>query len=360
MRRLCYVSAAVLVAVFSASSVWAVDGQVPIPFTNPYATPVGIGTSGSYVVTRNLAPTGPGPVIEIECAAAAPEEAVTVDFNGFVADAAGNADPVVRIIGTPVCEVVLRNGEILHGAIGIEVIPPLRKLVVLDMEIVESGGEGILAPDTENFVIRRNEIIEPGTAGIVVPGAALKEGTIEDNLIRRTTDVGVFVEFGRSVEISNNRFFEIGTTAIEVLGNTSCLISQNTVASTSFRGINFVDRNTSCKIYNNLLENCPDAGIHLDAPSADNLILNNVVRGSAGDGIRIDGVQNHLDRNVSNSNVGYGIHLTPTSGGNSVGRNTAIGNGGPACGGVGVAPDYCDAPAASFSFGDNLFSGVTF
>jgi hypothetical protein len=188
------------------------DGATPIPFTDPYATPQILRTPGHYVVTRNLQPTGPGPILLIECfgVAGLPAPAFTIDLNGMVLDNTGGPDAVILVIGDFRCEVIIRNGELIGGTQGVRYDPPGRKLVVEDVEIKEPSDEGIIAIDVENFAIRRNAIIETGNSyGIVMAGGAQKDGVIEDNIVRNTQG-GIYVDFAQSVEISNNRLHQIG------------------------------------------------------------------------------------------------------------------------------------------------------
>ncbi|NIM63007.1 MAG: hypothetical protein GTO30_15605, partial [Acidobacteria bacterium] len=59
----------------------AQNGRIPIPFAAPVATPIVITAPGSYVVTRNLVPTGPGPIIIIALPAASTVDDVVIDLN---------------------------------------------------------------------------------------------------------------------------------------------------------------------------------------------------------------------------------------------------------------------------------------
>ena len=77
----------------------ATDGQTPIPFTSPIVTPITITTPGSYVVTQNLVPTGPGPIISIALPAASLVDDVQIDLNGMVLDNTLNPGfPVITVV----------------------------------------------------------------------------------------------------------------------------------------------------------------------------------------------------------------------------------------------------------------------
>ena len=156
---------------------------------------------------------------------------------------------------------------------------------------------------------------------------------------------------------------------IQLLDSRACLVSQNTIEEilgaggpSSGQGIR-LERST-CKLNNNVIARVEGDGIFLDAWSRDCLVLDNAVSDAGRDGIHVEGVQNHIDRNVFNSNGslwgGFGMHFRPGSIDNRSGRNSAVGNFGAACifPTVGGFPDYCDdaAPpgAVNVTFGDNL------
>jgi parallel beta-helix repeat protein len=358
------------------------DGQTPIPFTDPYVSPQTIRTPGSYVVTRNLAPAAlAGPIIRIDCTAPTftpPAAAVVIDLNGFTLDQTVDATiPVIEVIPTPSCEVLIRNGEVLGGSAGIAVPAGSRMVRIEDVQIKDPSGEGIFLFDPEKFLIRRNVIIGAGGPGIVVAGGIpSKSGTIEDNIVQQCGDMGIRVELASSVEISNNRVDEIFGVAGPPFGvgillsdTQACLLTQNTIEEifgtgvpNSGQGIRL--ENSTCKLYNNVIADVDGDGIYLDLGTDDCLVLDNAVSDAGRDGIYVEGSQNHIDRNVFNSNGfvfgGFGMHFLPGSFSNRSGRNSAVGNAGAVCvfPTVGGFPDYCDdtAPpgAINVSFGDNL------
>lgn len=357
MRRVLFNTTVVLLALAATSIAVGKDGQTPIPFTDPFATPVIIRAPGSYVVTRNLAATpagAAGPIIEIQCNPMAPTEFVSLDLNGFALEGSpAGADPVIHITGDPACNIVIRDGELLRGTIGIEVVGVLRKLVVEDVEIKESTDFGMLLPDVQNFAIRRNKVIEIGGGpGIWLPGGLPKTGVIEDNVVRRTFD-GILLETGRGVEISNNRINEISAgpfagAGIRTTDVRACLISQNAIALVDIGapgpgpGAGIWLEASNCKIHNNVITEASGEGIFTDGGSTGNLIIENNVTGSGTDGIRIDGFDNHLEQNLSSGNGLWGIYLGPPSGPtNTVRGNTTVGNGGGVCVGPAVPPDFC-------------------
>ncbi len=360
----------------------ASEGRTPIPFTDPYVTPQPITTPGSYVVTRNLAPAAlGGPIITIDCTA--PDflpatGAVTIDLNGFTLDQTADPTiPVIEVISTPLCEVLIRNGEILGGATAIAVPAGARKVLIEDVEIKDTASVAIFLFDPETFVIRRNVVVAAGGPGIVVAGGLVKSGTIEENIIQKCVDMGISVEAASGVEISNNRIHEIFGAAfpfgagIFLFDTHACLVSENLIEEVfgvglpeSGQGLRLED--STCKLYNNVINSVDGDGIFLDAGTGNCLVLDNNVSESGRDGIHVEGFQNHIDRNLFNDNGfafgGFGIHFVPPSFANRSGRNSAVGNAGPAplcvTATVGGFPDYCDDVAppgfVNVSFGDNL------
>jgi hypothetical protein len=370
----------------------AQNGQIPIPFAAPVVTPIVITAPGSYVVTRNLVPTGPGPIISIALPVASTVDDVQIDLNGMVLDNTLNpGSPVITIVVAAGGgeEVTIRNGTLVGGSAGIEAIGPARKLVVEDVKISDFTGlanpGGIHTLDVFNTVVRRCVIVDAAAGGGGTPAAIFLDGgiprqaTIEDNLIQNTFD-GIDALPGMAgIEISNNRIRDIlgggpFGAAINLDGAESCLISQNTIsgvfgpAPAAGIRLNF---SKACKVVNNLVSLVTaDHGIHLGPGTDGTLVLDNVVGGSGGDGLRIEGSANQIERNTLTGNVGFGLRIfgaAPFD--NHLGRNAAALNlgGGPPCPPPGFwSVDFCEDPSVLFppltfgpnwSFGDNLMSG---
>lgn len=382
---------ALLIVVACWSTAALAQGQTPIPF-GPVGTPITITAPGSYIVTRNLVSTGPGPIINVAVAGAPGD--VQIDLNGFVLNNSANAiDPVVRVtVAGPIArhEVTIRNGTLYGGSAGIEVAGPARKLVVEDVKISDftSAGPigGITLTDAQNFAIRRTVIMDgPAGPGIFVGAGFPRQGTIEDNIIRRTQD-GIDVIPGTfGVAITNNRLLEILPggmfgAAINIDGGMSCLIAQNTVVGLPGVVAGIQLRGTGgCKIYNNVVS-LVTTGIVLVGGADDSLVLDNVVQRVCGDGLFIDTARNHVEGNVLNANGGcgppggFGLHFGPGSLDNTYGRNTARGNAGGPCafvppvepcafmggGGGSFPPEFCNESPAGIgntSNCDNLMPG---
>jgi len=356
---------------FAAGTALAAEGRTPV-----FAPGSFLGADGKYIVTRNLV-GGAGPVITI----GAPN--VDLDLNGFVLS--GGALPVISVLGG-VDHVTIRNGVLSGGSIGIEVPGPTRKVDIEDVKIHDASAQGIHLGDVEGAAIRRNEITNTGSEGIAWDGpVVIKHGTIEHNLLRRTS-AGIVVSICSSVAILNNRLEEPGTGAggafpgfgIVLVTCGGSLVSENTVEQAKVDGI-FLRTSKGNKLFDNVVRSSGGNGIHLDSGTSDTLILNNVASGSGtaalasgGDGLMIEGTQNLAERNLLTSNAGIGLHYCgPAACANTLGRNTARGNTGavfpPFCGACGAfgagafGPNSCNTVAAcpvpNRSYGDNLIPG---
>jgi parallel beta-helix repeat protein len=361
----------VMIVPFLAGAVLAAEGRTPV-----FAPGTLLGADGKYIVTRNLI-GGAGSVITI----GAPN--VDLDLNGFLLTGGGGG-PVISVLGG-VDHVTIRNGVLSGGTIGIDFPggPVSRKIDIEDVKIHNPTTQGIHLGEVQGAALRRNEITDTGSEGILWDGpAAVKHGTIEGNLLRRTS-AGIVVNNCSSVAILSNRLEEplVGGGAFPgfgiVLG--SCggsLVSENTVERAGADGI-FLRTCKGNKVFDNVVRTSAGNGIHIDGGSSDTLILNNVASGNGtgglptgGEGLLVEGTQNLIERNTLNSNAGFGLRFcfAGASCANTFGRNMARGNGGAAlapcaaCGGVPALfpPQSCNIAGCAVpnsTYGDNLIPG---
>ncbi len=359
----------VLIVPFLAGAVLAAEGRTPV-----FAPGTLLGVDGKYIVTRNLV-AGAGSVITI----GAPN--VDLDLNGFLLT--GGGAPVISVLGG-VDHVTIRNGVLAGGTIGIEIPGLTRKVDIEDVKIHDSGTQGIHLGSVEGAALRRNEITDTGSEGIAWDGpGTVKHGTIEGNLLRRTS-AGIAVTNCSSVAILNNRLEEPGVGAggafpgngIVLASCQASLVSENTIERSRVDGI-FLLNAKGNKLFDNVVRAAGGNGIHIDGGSSDTLILNNVASGSGtgglatgGDGLMVEGTQNLIERNELNSNAGVGLRFcfAGFSCANTFGRNMARGNAGGAptpCGACGGAPalffpNSCNIAGCAVlnsTFGDNLIPG---
>lgn len=372
LRSFVRVSVVVIVP-FLAGAVLAAEGRTPV-----FAPGTLLGADGKYIVTRNIV-GGVGPVITI----GAPN--VELDLNGFVLSGAAGS-PVISIIAG-MDHVTIRNGVLSGGSVGIELVgpPTTRKVDIEDVKIHDSAIQGIHLGNVEGAALRRNEITDTGSEGIAWDGGAtVKHGTIEGNLLRRTS-AGIVVNTCSSVAVLNNRLEDPGTGAggafpgngIVLVACQGSLVSENTVERSRIDGIALFNGKGN-KLFDNVVRASGGNGIHLDIGTSDTLVLNNVATGngtgllaSGGDGLLVEGTQNLLERNQLNSNAGFGLRFCIAGGScaNTFGRNMARANGGflgalgcGACGGAPALfpPNSCNiagCAVANSTFGDNLIPG---
>lgn len=350
------------------------EGRVPI-----YQFPTTITQPGNYILTRNLVgpPVAPGlPMIDIQASD------VDIDLNGFAMEYQGGTEMVIQALGQK--SIAIRNGSILSGFIRVF---DGEKIILEDLRINDPG-EGNPAIDFDNvtsFAIRRIHVVRAGMEGIRINASNADnsvEGTIEDNHIEKS-GTGIFVANGASVGILNNRIDQTqGGDAISLRNGNACMISHNTIASLDRALRNgivldtclgcLISENTvyasaqdgirlvgsrCCKLFNNIVHDVSGIGIALMSTD-DGLVLDNVISESGGDGLMVDGMRNHLDRNVMTSNFGCGLNLGPASQHNTYGRNTARGNA-CACP-MGGTSDFCNQGAGlpNSSFNDNYMPGL--
>jgi parallel beta-helix repeat protein len=362
----------VITLTFVAGVALAAEGRTPV-----FAPGTVLGADGKYIVTRNIL-GGAGSVITIT----GPN--VDLDLNGFLLR--GGGAPVITVAGG-VDHVRIHNGVIAGGTIGIDIPGPTRKVDIEDIKIQgPTGTSGIHLGDVEGAALRRNEITDTPAEGIAWDGPAfVKHGTIEHNLLRRTSAAIVIVNNCSSVAVINNRIEEptagggaFPGNGIVLAGCGASLVSENTIERAGADGIS-VRTSKGNKLFDNVVRTCAGNGIFIDGGSSDTLILNNVASGngtgalpSGGDGLLVAGTQNLIERNLLNGNAGFGLHfcIPAVSCSNTFGRNMARGNAGAvvgpcgACAGVPALfpPNSCNiagcpAAAPNSTFGDNLIPG---
>ena len=341
MQRKFVRASLILTLLFSTAEALAAEGRIPV-----WAAGTVLGADGKYIVTRNIA-GGAGSTILIAAAN------VDLDLNGFTVG--GGGAPVISVLAGA-DHVTIRNGVLTGGTIGIEVPGLARKIDIEDVKIHDPSTSGIHLGSVEGAAIRRVEITDTGSEGILWDGpAAVKHGTIEGSLLRRTSAGIVVMNNCSSVAIVDNRLEEPGTSAggvfagygITVMACGATLVKNNTIERSKADGINLISSRGN-KIYNNVVRTAGGNGIRLDSGTSDTLVLHNVVSGSGtgalasgGSGLMVEGSLNAAENNLLNSNSGIGLHYCgPAACSNTFGRNTARGNAGA------VLPAFCGACVA--------------
>ncbi len=299
-------AAVVLLLAAACAGAHAAESRLPIH------APITIGTSGTYVLTRDL---------DVDFQAIAVDAAtVTLDLNGHVLRVGNSGDGIVLRNGAT-AEVV--NGHILGGA---------RAVVVED---AQSG--------TSRLTLRGVTISGARNAAIEASGVAAL--SITDSTIRgHGTGIWVGGTARPSlVRITGNALETTGR-AIEILGGASQaggLIAGNVIRAETDAGIVLVGGAAGLSVHDNTVSTGVGTGIYaggrgghhiqanvvrdtagtgIQVPSDGNRIAGNVVSGAGLHGIEVTGHDNVLEGNQCTSNAGYGLAIP--AGGN-VYRNTA-------------------------------------
>ncbi len=325
----------------------AAEGRTPV-----FLDGTVIVADGRYVLTRNISSAGAGfPVIDIATAR------VDLDLNGFTIFGAVGAPSI--LISAPPVEVRIHDGTIVGGDLSIwrPAGPAGRMVVIEDIRSQDAPLNAIHLQDIENVAIRRNNVIDSGGGGIVLdsPSGIFRHGEITHNAIKRTKGDGIHVFMGAAMEIGHNQI-EVAGSGVLGLGNgiflaasVGCLLLENVISDPAADGI-ALRNSRGNKLFDNVVRHAFMAGIHLDPGSADNHVYRNVATdcgfdAGGGPGILVEGVQNDLNNNTSNSNSGCGLLFAGPF--NVLRANTALGNGliagacPPICPAM-FPPDSCD------------------
>lgn len=350
LRKVFFVSfLAVVTLGLLAPPAAAAEGRTPV-----FLDGTVIVADGRYVLTRNIVSGGGGsPVIDIAAGR------VDLDLNGFTIYGAPGA-PSILISALPV-EVRIHDGTIFGGDLCIwrPAGSVGRMAVIEDVGCQDAPLNAIHLQDIENVAIRRNNIIDAGAGGIVVdsPGSVLVHGEITHNAIKRVKGDGIHVFLGFAMEIGHNQI-ELAGAGIPGLGNgiflgdsVGSLLLENVISRASSDGI-ALRNSRGNKLFDNVVRMAFNNGIHVDFGSADNHLYRNVATdcgffSGSGSGFLVEGSQNDLNNNTSNSNAACGLLFVGPA--NVLRANTALGNGliagacppPPPCGPM-FSPNSCD------------------
>lgn len=365
----------VLAAVTSlaAPTAPAAEGRTPV-----YLAGTVITTPGNYYVTREISGGGNTPAITIGTGGSM--NGVDLDLNGFTISNYGGTAIKVASGAQPV---VIRNGTISGGDLGIDAFGNTAQLVIEDVKIFGIVVAGIHLGDVAQAAIRRVLVSNvPWGQCITWAGAGRKHGTIEDSLFQDCNTGIVVTADCSSVAVVNNRidrtYGTTGTYAGDGIVLNSCssaLVSGNILGAGDSEGI-LVIASRGVRLVDNVVTGFGSDGIHLDALTTDSLVLNNVSTGNGfslftpGSGLFVQGQRNKLEGNVLNANRRAGLLFhEPETGqpcGNVFGKNMARGNLGvalPPCNGSPALfpPDSCNAALScsqtNDSYGENLIPG---
>jgi parallel beta-helix repeat protein len=321
--------AILIVVCLAATSVFAGEGRTPI------WKPTSISAPGKYIVTRNI--SAGSVVIEIV------SDGVDIDLNGMVLEG-GAADPIIDG-SSGVSNITIRNGKLRSGSDAV-VLSGGRGYVVEDLDISGGGFSGIRVEGTD-VAIRRNQISDRGAVGILVDAGPFSAavGDVDSNIVENCSE-GIIVERGGALTIRDNQVRRsFGSFGIRTGFSGGVLVIENTVQESASFGI-VIEATNDCKVYNNLASRNGLAGagggIAMVGGSSNCLVLDNVASENVAAGMLVDGVGNHIERNVLNFNGAGGLVFTPASDANIYSDNTGRFNGPPP--GPCAMPSPCPAP----------------
>jgi hypothetical protein len=177
--------------------------------------------------------------------------------------------------------------------------------------------------DVEGAALRRNEITDTAAEGIIWDGPGFtKHGTIEGNLLRRTSAAMVILNNCSSVAILNNRIEEpaVGGGAFPGFGIVLAAAAPRWFRRTPSRPPR--STGSSSGKAEETSSSTTSSGVAAATASISTRrartlwFLNNVASGngtaglpSGGDGLLVEGSQNLIERNLLNTNAGFGLHF---------------------------------------------------
>ena len=345
----------VLITLAFAAPCLGSEGRIPI------FAPTVITASGKYFVVTNIAGDGSTPVISVQASD------VDLDLNGFRVTQPNSALAVI-LVGAQVDQLVIRNGTISSGAVGIDARTyAVKRLIVEDVTVAGAiSSSGAIAVYGASQIALRRLVISgvSGSSGIainnLVPNASSStQGVVEHNLINGV-DNGIRVQNGSGLAIIENSVnFGSGGTGFGVFMDScqGCQIRNNSISAQTY-AIE-LDAGAGNVISGNTIDNSSGiTAIRLLDQASYNVISNNSVRNASGDGIRIQGSYNRIEGNLLGNNSQWGLHLVGCQ--NTYGRNVARGNNGSGCGAgtISYGADFCNSciPNTNLSFVDNEFA----
>ena len=327
------------------------EGRIPV-----HTAPTVISESGKYILTRNLLPVPGDPAIEITA------PVVDLDLNGFLVDTTGMNQPAIHI--SAVSDVVIRDGSLVGGGIETAFSGGANRIVIEDVQIRDSYGDGMALQEVVHVELRRNAVLTAQGQGMYVTGVAGGSftGIIEDNVVREAGANGMRLSLGRNLSVRGNQLENTGTVAATpglYLSNcAACKIDDNTLLSINGMGIR-MNGGTSDTFNGNVIKDAKDHGFYADSNVFHLSLVDNHIHRSTGDAILLDGADYAVLRNNDMIfNTGVGLNIRPGSAATVYYGNVARANcngGGPVCpcNPVNVT-DFCDEGAGSTDGGGNF------
>lgn len=138
------------------------DGRIAIPGGTTSYT---ISQPGSYVLTGNRVSANTAIVIGAS--------GVTLDLNGYAASCTTTATAVISVSSAADMDVVIRNGIVSGGTIGVSIPNSITNVLVEDLLISRAKTYGIRVntPATRDVVIRRCVVTDIGATTVAADGS---------------------------------------------------------------------------------------------------------------------------------------------------------------------------------------------
>jgi parallel beta-helix repeat protein len=330
--------------IIAGVSSFGAEGRTPI-----WTSPTVISAAGRYVVTRNIAGPGGGPVIEILASN------VDLDLNGMEVRQPDQTASAISVTGAT--EVRVHDGSIVGGLVGINAGPG-RRIVIEHVSITDVDFRGIGLSGVESFAVRGCTVQDvadtPNGSGIVVSGGG--HGVIENNAFQRSHR-GIVAVSASAVIIRHNRFGDIlgaGPASNGVMLQTcsSIQVAENTFQSALDSSIK-LSASDGCSLVDNVIR-AGAFGIFIDGSSNDNVVRQNLVSDCTSVGIEVYGDRNVIEGNTANANLGFGIRLQGGSADNIYRENAARGNAGAGPCTVVTTSDFCNSGTGNTSALNNF------
>jgi hypothetical protein len=304
------------------------EGRIPV------WEPVTIDAPGHYVLTRDISTTGAQAIAILS-------DGVTLDLGGRTI----SLDPAtmygIRVDLTAFASgqkgIVIRNGRIVGGQIGIYVPSIVPSLWIEGIEVYGTSSDGIhislddpdkgIIGDVPVIVIGKSFIHDIGGDGLMLADPRpdpLCSLTIDGNIFVEIDKDGIEADGCTDVVIKNNEIAEFGqldapAAGIRLVGGGAAdapVVTSNVISSGGTEAAGFVADSFSSTVgfvfENNGVSDNGDCGIVVNGGRGrikGNLLVNN-----GEDGVRVSGGFGiFIDDNYVSANLGYGIYFAATN-----------------------------------------------
>jgi hypothetical protein len=313
----------------AAGPALADEGRIPI------WEPTTIDAPGHYILTRDIATTATEAIAILS-------DGVTLDLGGRTISLGDSTLYGIRIdlsgVPTPHLDVVVVNGRIKGGGIGIYVPSILPSLKIKGMQVVGTSSDGIhvsfddgakgLTGDIPAVLISNSLIHGIGGDGVMLADprpSPLCSLTISGNVFMEIDQNGLVVDGCADAVIKDNEIAEFGlldapAAGIKLMsgaGSTGLsVVSANIVHEGTYQATGIMVSSTSSAVgfvfENNGVSHNAASGIEILMGQGS--IKDNQIVGNGDDGLRLSGgIRILMDGNYVADNLGYGLYFAATN-----------------------------------------------